>query len=181
MVKTKNLETNWYSVKVQNNYEAKVADRILLEFERLGKDIKIIIPKERLVSSKNGKKVFKEKILYPGYIFVETLLVGELMGIVRATTGATSVLKGREDGKATPLRKHEVERMLNEAKVIQEPISEDIYAIGQHVNVLTGPFVDLLATVEEFDSEKQTIKVSVLVFKKKVYMDLTYDDITKIK
>ena len=55
--------TNWYTVKVQNNYESIVSQRIKLEMDRINKDIKIVVPKERTVSAKKGKKVFKEKML----------------------------------------------------------------------------------------------------------------------
>ena len=173
-------DTNFYTVKVRNNYEHIVKDRIDMEMnDRLKRDIKIIIPMERVYSAKNGKKIFKDKILYPGYIFVETTNVGDLISVVRDTTGATNILKDKE-GHFITLRNSEVEKILHSDEEIKAPVSDELYVIGESVKVLNGPFAELPAIISEINLETKRIKVQVSIFKKLTTVDLYLDDITKI-
>ena len=172
--------TNWYTVKVQNNYEVKVSERIKLEMDRVNKDIKIVIPKERQVTAKKGKKHVKDKIIYPGYIFVETLNVLDLQQIIRATTGATNILSTKEDKKPIRLKVEEVRKMLLAEEELLNPVSEDLYVKGQSVKILTGIFENWVAVVDEIDAEHNKIKLSVSIFGKKTPHEVTFDDITKV-
>ena len=172
-------ETNFYTVKVRNNYEKIVADKIDMEMnERLKRDIKIIIPMERVFSAKNGKKVFKEKILYPGYIFVETTNVGDLISVVRETTGATNVLKDKE-GHFITLRKSEVDKIIHSDEEIKAPVSDELYVKGESVRILTGPFAELDAQIDEINLETKRVRLLVSIFKKLTPVDLDLDEITK--
>jgi len=176
-------ETNWYTVKVQNNYEKIVADRIKLEMDRIRKDIKIVIPKERTVSAKKGKKVFKEKMLYPGYIFVETINIADLQNIIRTTTGATNVVTVTNgEGKKIPsrLRRDEVVKMLLAEEEIQKPVSEELYVIGESVKVLSGAFEGFNGIIDQLDNEKNKVVILVSIFKKQTPVELHFEDITKL-
>lgn len=171
--------TNWYTVKVQNNYESIVSQRIKLEMDRINKDIKIVVPKERTVSAKKGKKVFKEKMLYPGYIFVETINIPDLQNIIRATTGATNILSTKER-EPIRLRKNEVIKMLLAEEEIINPSNDDFYVIGESVKVLAGAFEGFTGTVKEINSELGKITINIAIFKKQTPVELTFEDITKI-
>ena len=171
-------ETNWYSVKVRNNYEGIVKSRIELEYERINMPTNIIIPVEKVFSAKNGKKVFKEKILYPGYIFVETTQVGKLMTIVRETTGATGVLKDKE-GNPTRLRQHEVDRMITADAEVKAPESDELYIIGESVKVLEGAFESFIGTIDSIDMTNKRVKVLCKIFSKLTPVDLSFEQITK--
>lgn len=172
-------ETNWYTVKVQFNHEQKVSERIVLEMSRLKKDINVHIPKERIFSAKNGKKIAKEKALYPGYIFVETEAVGELSTIVRETSGASNILKGK-DGSFITLRKAEVAKMLNQKEELEAPFSSELYVIGETINILTGPFETFNGKIDAIDMDKKKLKVLVNIFKKQTPVELDFDQVTKI-
>ena len=173
-------ETNWYTVKVRNNYEKIVADRINLEMnDRLNKDIKIIIPKERVFSAKNGKKVFKEKILYPGYIFVETTFLGDLMTVIRETTGATNILKSKE-GTPITLRHEEVAKMVDADSEIKAPVSDELYVIGENVKVIDGPFSDFNGKIDSINMDTKKLIVLVSLFKKLNPVELSFDQVTKV-
>ena len=174
-----NESTNWYSVKVRNNYENIVADRINMEMERLNMDTKVIIPMERICFAKNGKKVFKEKILYPGYIFVETLQVNKLMSIVRETTGATGILKSKESGQATPLRQSEVDRMIKADVAVQAPVSDELFVMGEKLLIIDGAFKDFKGDVSAIDFTKGKVKVGVSIFGKITHVELGFDEVTK--
>lgn len=174
-----NETTNWYTIKVQNNYEAKVADRIRLEMERAQKKVNIVIPKERIITVKDGKKKPKEKMMFPGYIFAETVNLGELMNIVRFTTGATNILSTREEKIPIPLKRSEVKQMLLAEEKLKEPISEDLYIPGQSVKILLGVWEGWNGTVDSIDYEKKEIKISVPFLNKNTIISLGFEDITK--
>ena len=172
--------TNWYTVKVQNNYEVKVSERIQLEMDRAQKEIKIVIPKKREITAKKGKKQIKDKIIYPGYIFVETTNVGALQNIIRATTGATNILSTKEDKKPIRLRAEEVKAMLLSEEELLKPVSDDLYVVGQTIKILIGIFEGWNGIIDELDIPNNKVKVSVSIFQKKTVTELTFDDITTI-
>jgi len=176
-------ETNWYTVKVQNNYEAKVKERIELELGRNKYDVKIVIPMDRTFSVKKGKKIFKDKVKFPGYLFVETTNVAELNAVIRQTTGATKVVTTRDtEGKEIParLRHSEVVAMLLADEELQNPVAEDAYIVGQYVKIIDGAFCDFEGTIDSIDLEHQKVKVLVKIFGKMTPVDLTFDQINKI-
>jgi transcriptional antiterminator NusG len=156
-----------------------VSERIVLEMSRLNRDISVHIPKERIFSAKNGKKVFKDKALYPGYIFVETENIGDLSSIVRETTGASNILKGK-DGNFVTLRKTEVSKMMNQKEELEAPVSDELYVIGETIKVIDGPFMDFNAKIESIDIDRKKVKVLVSIFKKLTPVDLDFDQVTKI-
>ena len=104
----------WYIVRAQSNRERSVSEKLLKEAEKgdlIGKVGRVVVPMEKSFFLKNGKKVSREKVLYPGYIFVETNAIGELKYFVRGCNGATGFLTNRT-GEIIPLQKNEVDRML---------------------------------------------------------------------
>ena len=171
-------ETNWYTVKVQFNHETKVAERIALEMNRLNKDINVHIPKERIFSAKNGKKVAREKALYPGYIFVETEAVGELSTIIRETSGASNILKGKDGGFLT-LRKTEVAKMMFQKEELESPFFDELFVIGEMVKVLTGPFENLQGKVDNIDKEHKKVTILVSIFKTQTPVVLEFEQVAK--
>ena len=176
-------ETNWYTIKVQNNYERKVKERIEMELIRGKYDCKIVIPMDRTFSVKKGKKVFKDKVKIPGYLFVETNNITELQAIVRQTTGATKVVTTKTaEGKEIParLRHAEVVSMLLADEELQKNMAEDAYVVGQVVNIIDGAFSDFSGTIETLDIEKQRMKVLVKIFGKQTPVELTFDQVNKI-
>lgn len=177
------VETNWYTVKVQNNYENKVKERIEMEMGRNRSEFKIVIPMERTFSVKKGKKVSKDRVKYAGYLFVETQNVGELMNIVRQTTGATNVVTvTNSEGKKVPARlsRKEVYDMLIEDAEIKKPVSEDLYIVGEVVKILDGPFQDFSGALEEVDLEKSKVKVGVKIFGKTTLVECSFEIIQKV-
>jgi len=173
-------KTKWYTVKVHNNHEQKVCDRIVLEMDRLKKDIKVLIPKERIFYAKDGKKKFKEKMIYPGYIFVETDYIGDLTAIVRETTGATNILKKKEDGSPITLRHSEVIKLLKGEEEIKAPVSDELYIVGETIKILSGAFETFNGKVDNIDFENKKIKVHVSIFGRQTPVELDFDQVTKL-
>jgi transcriptional antiterminator NusG len=173
--------TDWYTVKVQNNYERKVTERIELEMKRAGKDYNILMPAERTFSVKKGKKVFKDKMKYPGYIFVQTKYVGELMNIVRMTEGATNVVYA-DNKKKIPaiLPVSEVKVMLQAQDELDKPLSNEVFIKGETLKILDGPFADFVGKVDEVFPEKSKVRILVSIFKKETPVELDYNSVAKL-
>jgi transcriptional antiterminator NusG len=172
----------WYAIRTQNNKEKWVSERIQFEFETNNlKDFigEIIIPHEKTVSVRNGKKVFRDKMLYPGYVFVETSALGELKHILKGINGAGGLVR-TQSGEIFPMRDSEVKRLLDKK---EDPISSDKllhnYIIGENVIIKDGPFSTFNGTIEDIHGEK--VKVGVMIFGRKTPVDLTIGQIERSK
>ena len=86
----------WYAIRTQNNKEKSVLEKFSLEINRNGLNSLVgrtIIPMEKIVITKNGKKSFREKTIYPGYVFIETSALGERTNIVKGIAGAAGFVR----------------------------------------------------------------------------------------
>ncbi len=184
-------EANFYIVKVRTNFERKISDRIKMEMERLNKEVKIIVPSELIYSvkkkkiKKDGKtieiseKVSREKILYSGYVFVETSSLGDLTRILRDTSNAGNLMKDKS-GKYEKLSQAEIEKLVIADEEVKNPVDQDIYIIGESVKILSGVFETWVGKIDFVDIANNKIKVMVPMFGKMQAVDLTLEDITKI-
>jgi transcriptional antiterminator NusG len=168
----KNKTMKWYIVRAQSNREKSVAERIIKDAgkELVGKIGQVIVPTEKSFHLKNGKKVQREKVMYPGYIFVETNAIGELKYYLKGLTGATGFLTNR-GGDIQSLSQLEVDRMLGVQKQKEETIEmSNQFIPGEDVKVLDGPFANFIGTVESMKDQK--VKVEVLIFGRKNIIEL---------
>ena len=137
----------WYVLRAISGKEAKVKELLdgAIKNTDLGNHVfQVLIPTEKVLAVKNGKKTIKERNLYSGYVFVEAELIGEVVHELTNTTNVIDFLKGRgKDAKPEPLRESEVMRMLGTADEINEKLDEDIvndYMVGETVKVNAGAF-----------------------------------------
>lgn len=181
MITMENVATmQWYIVRAQSNRERSVSERIIKDGETgdlMGKIGKVIVPTEKSFHLKNGKKVQREKVMYPGYIFVETNAVGELKYYLKAVNGASGFLTSR-GGVIQSLTQAEVDRMLGVQKE-KEEVAEQFnhFIIGETVKVLDGPFTGFTGTVESIKDQK--VKVEVMIFGRKNLVELSSLQIEK--
>ena len=120
----------WYVLRAISGKEAKVKELLdgAIKNTDLGNYVfQVLIPTEKVLSVKNGKKVVKEKNLYSGYVFIEAILVGEVIHELTNTTNVIDFLKGRgKDARPEPLRESEVMRMLGTADEINENLDDGV-------------------------------------------------------
>jgi transcriptional antiterminator NusG len=170
----------WYIVRAQSNREKSVSERIIKDGEKgdlIGKIGQVIVPTEKSFHLKNGKKVQREKVMFPGYIFVETSAVGELKYYLKAVNGATGFLTNR-GGDIQSLTQAEVDRMLGIQKQKEEVAEQfDHFISGESVKVLEGPFSGFTGTVESIKDQK--VKVEVMIFGRKNLVELSALQIEK--
>lgn len=154
------VEMQWYIVRTQSNRERSVAERIKSEPELQDKIGEVLVPMETTFHMKEKKKIKREKIMYPGYIFVETNATGELKYFLRGCNGATGFLTGR-DGVIKPMSKVEVDKMLGQYQEVQEREIENPFVIGEEVRITDGPFSTLVGKIEHIDGQKVKVNVSI--------------------
>ncbi|WP_300805272.1 transcription termination/antitermination protein NusG [uncultured Duncaniella sp.] len=171
------LKKAWYVLRAISGKEAKVKEVLdgAIRNTGLGDYVfQVLIPTEKVMSVKNGKKVVKEKNLYSGYVFVECILTGEVLYELRNTTNVIDFLRGRgKDAAPESLRESEVRRMLGAADDLAETAEDgNDYMVGESVKVTAGPFTGFSGVIEEVNREKRKLKVMVKIFGRKQPLEL---------
>lgn len=168
----------WYVLRAISGKEAKVKEILDAQIKNtdLGNYLfQVLIPTEKVMTVRNGKKIVKERNLYSGYVFIEADLCGEVIHQLTNTTNVIDFLRGREKG-AQPerLRQAEVMRMLGAADDLADPTDSEVndYIVGETVKVNEGPFNGFTGVVEEVNKEKKKLKVSVKIFGRKTPLEL---------
>lgn len=175
----------WYVVRAIGGQENKVKTYIETEIARLGLSDyvdQVLVPKEKVIQVRNGKKLNKERVYFPGYIMVEANLAGEVPHVIKSVTGVIGFLGETKGGAPVPLRKSEVNRMLgkvDELSVQNENIAIP-YVVGETVKVVDGPFNGFDGTVEKVNEEKRKLEVMVKIFGRKTPLELSYMQVEKI-
>ncbi len=175
----------WYVVRAIGGQENKVKTYIENEVARLGLSDyvdQVLVPTEKVIQIRNGKKVNKERVYFPGYIMIEANLSGELPHVVKSVTGVIGFLGETKGGDPVPLRKSEVNRMLG--KVDELAVQNENVAIpyikGETVKVIDGPFNGFDGTIEKINEEKRKLEVMVKIFGRKTPLELSYMQVEKI-
>ena len=179
---TKIIKTmEWYIVRAQANRERKVSERLIKEGEKgelTGVIGRVVVPTEKVFSTKDGKKTQREKVMFPGYVFVETSAIGELKHIVKKIDGATGLLSDRA-GNIQIVSETEVNRMIGLHEENKNKEFTDIFSVGDEVIVAEGPFASFKGNIEHIDKEKGKIKVNVLIFGRPTSVELEDTQVRK--
>lgn len=178
-------DLKWYVLKAISGQENKVKAYIESEVKRLNLEdyvTQVVIPMEKVIQVRNGKKVPKEKPFYPGYLMVEANLIGEIPHIIKNLPGVISFLSLTKGGDPVPMRKSEVNRMLGKMDELSEFATEmEIpFVVGENVKVIDGPFNGFNGTVEKILEDKKKLEVSVMIFGRKTPMELSYMQVEKL-
>ena len=178
-------DLKWYVLKAVSGQENKVKAYIESEIKRLNYDAyvtQVVIPMEKVIQMRNGKKVPKEKPFYPGYLMVEANLMGEVPHVIKNIPGVISFLSLTKGGEPVPMRKSEVNRMLGKMDELSEfAVETNIpYVVGESVKVIDGPFNGFNGTIEKIHEDKKKIEVSVMIFGRKTPMEPSYMQVEKL-
>jgi transcriptional antiterminator NusG len=176
---------NWYVVRAISGKENKVKEYIETEISRLGlSDFveQVLVPTEKVVQIRNGKKINKERVYFSGYIMVKASLVGEVPHVIRSVNGVIGFLGEVKGGDPVPLRKSEVNRMLG--KVDELAVQDDSiaipYSVGETIKVIDGPFNGFNGSVENVNEEKRKLEVMVKIFGRKTPLELSFMQVEKV-
>lgn len=181
---TGELVKKWYVIRAISGQEKKIKAYIEAEVRRnnmVDYVSQILIPTEKIYQIRKGKKVSKEKNLFPGYILIEAALVGELPHIIKNVPGVIGWLGAEKKGNPIPLSQAEVNRILG--KVDEMADSEELFNIpfivGESVKVIDGPFNNFSGVIEEINEEKKKLKVMVKIFGRKTPLELSFMQVEK--
>ena len=175
----------WYVVRAIGGQENKVKSYIETEISRLALSdfvSQVLVPKEKVIQIRDGKKINKEKVYFPGYIMVEANLAGEVPHVIKSITGVIGFLGETKGGEPVPMRKSEVNRMLGKVDelAIQDENIAIPYTSGETVKVIDGPFNGFDGTIEKVNEEKRKLEVMVKIFGRKTPLELSYMQVEKI-
>ena len=173
---------SWYVLRAVSGKESKVKEYIDAEIKngRLGGHVaQVLIPTEKVLQVRGGKRVVKERNYLPGYVLVEARLVGEIAHELRNTPNVLGFLGGLDN--PTPLRQSEVNRILGKVDEMQEETVETAipFTVGESVKVTEGPFSGFTGVIEKIDPEKKKVTVTVKVFGRGTGLDLGFMQIAK--
>ena len=159
------IKKQWYVIRAVGGKEAKVKEYIEAEVRHNHLEdyiSQVLIPTEKVYTIRNGKKISKEKVSYPGYVLVEAAFVGQIPIMLRNTPNVLGFLGDtKEESRkmiATPLRPQEVARILGR---------------------VDGPFSSFQGTIEAVDNERKKLTVSVKIFGRKTPMELSFTQVEK--
>ncbi|HXB41482.1 MAG TPA: transcription termination/antitermination protein NusG [Bacteroidia bacterium] len=182
--KTKQITLKWFVVRAISGQEKKVKQYIEVEINRLklGDYVaQVLIPTEKIIQIRNGKKVAKERSFYPGYVLIEAALVGEIPHIIKNLPGVIGFLGETKGGEPVPMRLSEVNRILGKVDELTEAEGTIAvsYIVGESVKVINGPFNGFNGIIEEINEEKKKIKVTVKIFGRKTPVELGFGEVER--
>ncbi len=170
----------WYAISTYSGYEDKVADSIK---QRIGsvdladKIFDALVPKEKQIEIKNGKRRVADKKIFQGYVLVEMCLSDETWYIIRNTPGVTGFVG--TGTQPTPVSKKEIEK-IKKRMGVDDPKFTVNYEIGEVVSVTDGPFKGFEGTISEIDANKGKLKVLVSMFGRETAVELDALQVKKI-
>lgn len=176
------MTNHWYVLNVYSTFEDKVKKQILEQAEMKGlsdKFAEIIVPVEKVVDVKNGKKVEKDSRLFPGYILLHMELTDESWHLVNSTPKVTGFLGA--GNRPCPVPENEAQKL---AKQLEQraltPRSTILFQVGDQVRITDGAFDGFSASVEEVNPEKNRLKVIVKVFERNTPVELEFEQVEQI-
>lgn len=176
----------WYVVRAIGGQENKVKNYIENEISRLGLSDyvdQVLVPTEKVVQVRNGKKSTRERVYFPGYIMVEANLTGEVPHVIKAVTGVIGFLGETKGGEPVPMRQSEINRMLGKVDELTVQPDHNIaipYTVGETVKVIDGAFNGFDGVIENIHEEKRKLEVMVKIFGRKTPLELNYMQVDKI-
>jgi transcriptional antiterminator NusG len=174
-------EKNWYVIHTYSGYEDAVAKNLKQRIESLSMEDEIfdvIVPKEKKIKIKNGKRKTVEEKIYPGYVLVQMVVTDESWYVVRNTPRVTGFL-----GAGTtpiPVSAADMADLMKRMEVGEPEFTID-FEVGASVKVVDGPFKGFEGKVSEIDKERGKIKVLVNMFGRDTPVELDSLQIKKVE
>ena len=174
----------WYVLRAIGGKENKVKEYIegALVTSSLFKEYvsQVLLPTEKVVSQKNGKRTVKERNKLPGYVLVECNLTDECYPLLRNIPNVLGFLSEPASMKPKPVSQEEINAIVGE--INDEAIAAEMnetFIVGEKVKVTDGPFNGFGGTVDEIDLDRSKLKVVVVIFGRKTLLELSFTQVTK--
>jgi transcription termination/antitermination protein NusG len=173
-------ERNWYAIHTYAGYENAVARNLKQRIESLGMEDRIfnvLVPTEKKIKIKGGKRVEEEEKIYPGYVLVDMMVTDDSWYVVRNTPRVTGFVGAGL--YPVPLEKKEVEMLFSRMNTGEVKHTIDL-VMNETVKIVDGPFKDLEGKVSEVDDSRGKIKVLVSMFGRETPVELDFLQVKKI-
>jgi transcription termination/antitermination protein NusG len=175
----------WYVVRAVSGQENKVKTYIETEINRVGLSdyiSQVLVPTEKVVQIRDGKKISKERVYFPGYVMIEANLTGEVPHIIKSITGVIGFLGEVKGGDPVPLRMSEVNRMLGKVDELSVNVdNQNIpFKINETIKVIDGPFNGFNGTIEKINEDKRKLEVMVKIFGRRTPLELSFMQVEKV-
>jgi transcriptional antiterminator NusG len=176
------MAARWYIVHAYSNFEKKVAESIEDKARQKGLSHlfeKIVVPTEKVVEIRRGRKVDSERKFFPGYVMVKAQLTDEAFHLIKNTPKVTGFLGS--DSRPVPIPDSEAERILSQIQDgVEHPKPSVSFEIGEQVRVADGPFASFNGVVQDVDEERSRLKVEVSIFGRATPVELEYAQVEKV-
>ena len=176
------MAMRWYIVHAYSNFEKKVAEAIEEKAKQKGLDHffdRILVPTEKVVEVRRGRKVDSERKFFPGYVLVRADLNDEVFHLIKNTPRVTGFLGSEQ--KPVPIPDSEAEHILGQVQEgVERPKATVSFEIGENVRVSDGPFASFNGVVQDVDEERARLKVEVSIFGRATPVELEYAQVEKV-
>lgn len=176
------MTKRWYIVHAYSNFEKKVAESIKEKAAQKGLEHlfeEILVPTEKVVEVRRGRKVDAERKFFPGYVLVKMDMTNDAFHLIKDTPKVTGFLGA--DQKPIPISEAEAQRIINQVQEgVERPKPSVSFEIGEQVRVSDGPFASFNGLVEEVDDERARLKVAVSIFGRATPVELEYGQVEKL-
>ena len=181
------MPKRWYIVHAYSNFERKVADSIREQAKSRGLsqlfdhevgEGGVMVPTEKVVEVRRGRKVDAERKFFPGYVLVKMDLTDEAYHLIKNTPKVTGFLGS--GSKPMPVSEKEVARIIGAIEEgVERPKPTIQFEIGETVRVIDGPFASFNGSVENVDEERARLRVTVSIFGRATPVELEYAQVEK--
>jgi len=177
------LDKRWYVVRTYSGHELKVKAYLEQEVARANLSERIanvMIPSEKVIEVKDGKKKAKVKNFFPGYVLVEAILDKETIHLILEAPSVLGFVPDKNN--PAPLHQDEVRRLIGKMESREDvELVEIPFRVGDPVKVVEGPFNNFSGFVQEVNGEKMKVKVMVSIFGRKTPVELDFTQVESEK
>ncbi len=175
------MPKSWFAVHTIAGHENKVKDVLTrrAQVEKIwGYDIfEVLIPTEKELQTRNGKRYEMDRKVFPGYILIQMAMTDETYKLVKSTSGVTGFVQS--GNKPVPLEEYEVRRIMTNLEASKEAPKVS-WNKGDAIRVVEGPFSDFTGKIEEVNTEKEKLKVLINIFGRDTPVELDFSQVEKL-
>ena len=176
------IKKAWYIVQVYSGFELQVKKSLEKKIKLSGVESRfgdILVPTEKVLEMKLGKRIKRERKFFPGYVLVQMEMDEQAWHLVRHVPKVLGFIGGTPDQPA-PISDKEAETILQRIQEgVDKPKPKVLFEPGEVVRVIDGPFADFTGAVEEVNYEKNRLRVAVLIFGRATPVDLDFSQVEK--